>query len=109
MGTLDRADLYHQLDTRLPALLEVVERSPDVLAGLPVFRGTRVPATALFDYLAAGDSLETFLGDFPSVRRDQASALLELMDDGNIVPSARERLAAAPTGRPAISPPRPPA
>jgi hypothetical protein len=49
-----------------------------VLGGLPVFRGTRVPARALLEYLAAGDSLETFLDDFPSVRREQALALLEL-------------------------------
>jgi uncharacterized protein (DUF433 family) len=49
-----------------------------VLDGLPVFRGTRVPVRVLLDYLAAGDSLETFLDDFPSVRREQAIALLEL-------------------------------
>ena len=76
MGTLDRADLHHQIDTLSSEFLDVVERSPDVLGGTLVFRGTRVPARALLDYLAAGDSLETFLDDFPSVRRDQAIALL---------------------------------
>jgi uncharacterized protein (DUF433 family) len=45
--------------------------------GLLVFRGTRVLARALLDYLAAGDSLEAFLDDFPSVRREQAIALPE--------------------------------
>ena len=78
MGTIDRADLHRQVDELAPELLHVVERSPDVMAGLPVFRGTRVPARALLDYLAAGDSLDTFLDDFPSVRREQAIALLEL-------------------------------
>jgi len=78
MGTIDRADLHRQIDALSPALLDVVERSPDVMAGLPVFRSTRVPARALLDYLAAGDSLDTFLDDFPSVRREQAIALLEL-------------------------------
>jgi uncharacterized protein (DUF433 family) len=58
--------------------LAVVERAPEVLGGLPVFRGTRVPARALLDYLAAGDSLDTFLDDFPSVRRQEALAMLEL-------------------------------
>jgi hypothetical protein len=38
------------------------------MGGLPVFRGTRVPARALLDYLADGDSLDTCLDDFPSVR-----------------------------------------
>jgi uncharacterized protein (DUF433 family) len=78
MGTIDRADLHRQIDILSPELLDVVERSPDVMAGLPVFHGTRVPARALLDYLAAGDSLDTFLDDFPSVRREQAIALLEL-------------------------------
>ena len=78
MSSIDRADLHHQIDILAPELLDVVERSPEVMAGLPVFRGTRVPARALLDYLAAGDSLDTFLDDFPSVRREQAIALLEL-------------------------------
>ena len=78
MGTIDRADLHRQIDSLAPELLDVVERSTDVMAGLPVFRGTRVPAKALLDYLVAGDSLEIFLDDFPSVRREQAIALLEL-------------------------------
>jgi uncharacterized protein (DUF433 family) len=78
MGTIDRGDLHRQIDNPAPKLLDVVERSPEVMAGLPVFRGTRVPARALLDYLAAGDSVEKFLDDFPSVRREQAIALLEL-------------------------------
>ena len=78
MSSIDRADLHRQIDLLAPELLDVVERSPDVMAGLPVFRGTRVPARALLDYLAAGDSLDTFLDDFPSVQREQAIALLEL-------------------------------
>jgi uncharacterized protein (DUF433 family) len=78
MTGLDRADLHHQIDRLPPERLAVVERSPEVLGGLPVFRGTRVPVRALLDYLVAGDSLDTFLDDFPSVRREQALALLEL-------------------------------
>jgi len=42
-----------------------------------VFVGTRVPIKNLFDHLEAGDSLETFLEDFPSVSRDLAVAALE--------------------------------
>ena len=48
----------------------------DVLGGTPVFVGTRVPVKTLYDYLEAGDSLDEFLNDFPSVTRDQAVAAL---------------------------------
>ena len=50
---------------------------PEVHSGTPVFRGTRVPIKTLFDHLEAGDSLEIFLEDFPSVSRDLAVAVLE--------------------------------
>jgi uncharacterized protein (DUF433 family) len=43
-----------------------------------VFRGTRVPIKNLLDYLAAGDTLDEFLSDFPTVSREQAVAALEL-------------------------------
>ena len=59
----------------------VVKSSPDVLGGTPVFRGTRVPVTTLFDYLAAGDPLERFLDHFPTVKREQAVALLDELKD----------------------------
>ena len=56
----------------------VVHRDPEILGGTPVFVGTRVPVKILFDYLEAGDSIEVFLDEFPSVRREQAVAALEL-------------------------------
>lgn len=58
-----------------------IERSPDVLGGEPVFRGTRVPVATLLDYLEAGDRLADFLDDFPTVKREQAEAVLELAKD----------------------------
>jgi uncharacterized protein (DUF433 family) len=54
-----------------------VHRDSDILGGTPVFRGTRVPLQALFDYVEAGDPLERFLDHFPSVSREQAVAALE--------------------------------
>jgi len=57
---------------------EIVHTDPEILAGEPVFVGTRVPLRNLFDYLEAGDSLETFLDAFPDVTREQAVAALEL-------------------------------
>ena len=56
----------------------VISSDPDVQGGAAVFAGTRVPVKNLIDYLAAGDSLEEFLEDFPSVTREQAIAALEL-------------------------------
>ena len=51
--------------------------SPRRLSGTPVFAATRVPLQTLMDYLEAGDSLEDFLVDFPSVTREHAVAVLE--------------------------------
>ena len=56
----------------------VVHRDPEILKGTPVLVGTRVPIKILYDYLAAGGSLEVFLDEFPSVTREQAVTVLEL-------------------------------
>jgi uncharacterized protein (DUF433 family) len=56
----------------------VVHSDPEILGGTAVFTGTRVPLKNLYDYLEAGDSLDEFLDDFPSVTREQAVAVLEL-------------------------------
>ncbi len=52
--------------------------SPDIMGGTPVFAGTRVPVQTFVEYLEAGDPLDEFLVDFPSVSREQAIAVLEL-------------------------------
>ncbi len=57
---------------------QVVHCDPQILGGVPVFVGTRVPVSALIDYLEGGDTLDDFLEDFPSVTHDQAIAALEL-------------------------------
>ena len=55
--------------------------NPDIMGGTPVFAGTRVPVQTFVEYLEAGDPLDEFLLDFPSVTRDQAVAVLELAKD----------------------------
>jgi len=60
----------------MPATPSVIHTDPDILGGVPVFVGTRVPVCTLLDYLAAGDPLEEFLDDFPTVSREQAVAAL---------------------------------
>lgn len=56
----------------------LITTSPDRLGGTPVFAGTRVPVQTLIDYLEAGDPLDEFLDNFPSVTREHAIAVLEL-------------------------------
>lgn len=60
----------------------------EILGGTPVFAGTRVPVRILFEHLEAGDSLDVFLSDFPSVSRELAIAVLKdaraaLISDAN--------------------------
>ncbi len=56
----------------------VVHRDPEILGGTPVFVGTRVPVRIMFEYLEAGDSLDVFLDEYPSVTHTQVVAALEL-------------------------------
>jgi uncharacterized protein (DUF433 family) len=55
----------------------VIAADPDIMSGAPVFRGTRVLAQTLIEYLEAGDSIDDFLEGFPSVSREQVIAFLE--------------------------------
>ena len=57
---------------------DLITIDPNITGGTPVFTGTRVPIKALFDHLAAGDSLGVFLDGFPSVSPGQAAAVVEL-------------------------------
>lgn len=59
---------------------QLIERDPEKLGGTPVFFGTRVPVKDLFDYLETGETLETFLDDFPTVTREQVSSVLEVCE-----------------------------
>jgi len=68
---------------------DLINIDPEVLGGQPVFRGTRVPIETLFDHLEAGESVDEFLDQFPSVTKHQAIAVLEiagkLMSSKNVV------------------------
>jgi len=66
----------------------VVHSDAEVMGGTPVFVGTRVPIQSLFDYLEGGETLNEFLRQFPSVKREQAIAALEMARD-SIISSAR--------------------
>lgn len=56
--------------------MKVINIDKEVLGGTPVFNGTRVPIKNLFDYLETGDSIDEFIENFPSVKREQIVKLL---------------------------------
>ncbi len=62
---------------RLALMNGLISISPDVMGGVPVFSGTRVPVQTLFEYLEAGDTIDDFLAGFPTVTRQQVVMLLE--------------------------------
>jgi uncharacterized protein (DUF433 family) len=56
----------------------VINIDKEILHGTPVFKGTRVPVKNLFDYLEGGESIETFLTDFPRVKKKQIENVLKI-------------------------------
>ena len=52
---------------------------PETIGGTPVFTGTRVAIQSLFDYIKTGETLDEFLENFPSVRRELAKPVLEMV------------------------------
>jgi uncharacterized protein (DUF433 family) len=66
---------------------DLITIDPEILGGMPVFKGTRVPIKTLFEYLENNYSLEEFLGCFPSVTRDSARQVLECSEQA-LLPSA---------------------
>jgi uncharacterized protein (DUF433 family) len=58
-------------------MANVVRSDREILGGTPCFAGTRVPIKGLFDYLEDGFTVDYFLAQFPSVKKEQVSALLE--------------------------------
>ena len=57
---------------------EIISRDPEVMNGALVFVGARVPVEILVQHLTAGDAIDVFLDDFPTVTRQQAVAYLEM-------------------------------
>ena len=53
---------------------------PETMGGTPVFTGTRVPVQALFDYIETGETLDEFLENFPSVKKDLAIQVLQMAE-----------------------------
>jgi uncharacterized protein (DUF433 family) len=80
MSFVIRPRMRHALiGGRLRHMRSVITRDPNILGGTPVFSGTRVPVRILFEHLEAGDRLDDFIEGYPSVKREQAVALIELV------------------------------
>ena len=58
---------------------DVINIDPEILGGTPVFYGTRVPIQSLFDWLET-ETLDEFLENFPSVKREQAIEVLHIAE-----------------------------
>ena len=74
---------------------KLIDRNPDVLGGTPVFSGTRVPVRILMEHLEAGDRLDDFLDDYPTVTREQAVGVLERATAQLVAKPVKNRAAAA--------------
>ena len=62
---------------KLKELKGIVHSDREIMGGTPVFVGTRVPLQNLVDYLEGGETIEDFLDAFPTVKREQAIAVIE--------------------------------
>jgi uncharacterized protein (DUF433 family) len=58
---------------------DMIHVSADTLSGTPVFKGTRVPVSSLFEHLQSGISLNEFLNDFPSVTKPMDEQIIEFL------------------------------
>jgi uncharacterized protein (DUF433 family) len=71
---------------------KLITRDKEILGGIPVFTGTRVPVKTLFDYLENGHALDEFLEDFPTVKVDHAVSVLEFIKE-KLLEQAHESVA----------------
>lgn len=65
----------------------VISSDPEVMGGTAVFAGTRVPIQTLLDYVRGGETIDDFLGGFPTVTREQVLAVLDELQQ-RILPAA---------------------
>lgn len=72
--TVNRRKVFHLSSS----LLSEIISEKEILSGEPVFKGTRVPVAALLENLENDVSLNEFIENFPTVKREQAVRVLEL-------------------------------
>jgi uncharacterized protein (DUF433 family) len=79
-STIPAKNRYIYKTKQVVMIADIITISPEIQSGTPVFSHSRVPVKNLFDYLRGGDSVEEFLHDFPSVKKEQVYQLLALME-----------------------------
>jgi len=67
--------------TKVIKRTDLISSDPEVMGGIPVFKGTRVPVDSLIDWLEDGYTIDDYLYSFPSVSKEQAIAVLRLASD----------------------------
>ncbi len=72
---------------------ERITVSPDVCNGKPVVRGTRITVQTVLEFLAAGDSVDDVLAEYPTLKREDVQACLDyasrvMANHFSIVPAA---------------------
>ena len=60
---------------------KIINIDPEIMSGVPVFIGTRVPIKNLFDYIETGENIDRFVDDFPSVTKEQVLGILQLSEN----------------------------
>jgi uncharacterized protein (DUF433 family) len=73
--------LSQQIELPMPTSISAITIDPETMSGVPVFTGTRVPIQSMWDYLGTGETLDEFLENFPTVRREQALEVLALASE----------------------------
>ena len=81
----------------LPHPDEVFLSKPDVRGGVACFAGTRVGVSQLLGYLRDGYTIDDFLRDFPTVKKEQAQLALERIDNEYIRAIERASVGKAPS------------
>jgi len=80
-----------------------VHSDPEIMSGMPVFQGTRVPFQALLDYLQGGDTIDEFLDDFPTVTRQQAIEAIRQAGQMLLAHALAQGAGSAVTARPSTT------
>lgn len=70
-----------------PTFADLIVADPEIMSGTPCFRGTRVPATTLFDNLASGMTVNEILEEWPTLDRDDVLEVLRLVSASVAVPA----------------------
>jgi uncharacterized protein (DUF433 family) len=60
---------------------QIISINPNIMSGVPVFAGTRVPIYSLFDYVLTGETIDRFIDDFPTVSREQAMKVITMAQE----------------------------